>query len=445
MAQNRYYSNGPPSTLATGLSAVTPGSTGTIESASITDWPVSYPFTVLIDWGNGSFEVATITQAATGGGPYVFANCIRGDDSGLSPSHDSGAQIVPGFSQRDLTEAAEHVNGFTSGMAPSGITGATAASRYVGATTSGAPVSGTFLTGDWVIDRSGAIWICTAGGTQGTWAEISGGSGFANPMSATGDTMYGGASGAATRLAGNTTATKKFYTQTGTGSVSAAPGWNTIATGDVPTLNQSTTGTAANITDTLDQVPAPAANVAMNSHKLTGLASGSVAGDSVAFGQLPSPGTPLPLTQGGTGLSESTNAALLAALGALGLAGGTLTGPLVPAVAALTFATTMTPIASGAGAAAVFSVTLTASTGTIANPSGTPADGQMMRLRIAQDATGSRTVAWGAGYDWGSTSGSANSAPVLTTAASSIDLVGFEYNAAKSKWCYLSAPWPQGF
>lgn len=58
-----------------------------------------------------------------------------------------------------------------------------------------------------------------------------------SPMSALGDTIYGGASGTGTALAGNTTATKKFLTQTGTGSVSAAPGWNTIASGDVPAIN----------------------------------------------------------------------------------------------------------------------------------------------------------------------------------------------------------------
>jgi hypothetical protein len=54
-------------------------------------------------------------------------------------------------------------------FAPSGLTGATAASRYVGGTASGAPTSGTFATGDFVIDQSGLIWICTAAGSPGTW------------------------------------------------------------------------------------------------------------------------------------------------------------------------------------------------------------------------------------------------------------------------------------
>lgn len=55
-------------------------------------------------------------------------------------------------------------------LSPLGLTGATQASRYVGATTSGAPTSGTFAKGDFVIDYTATIWVCTAAGTPGTWA-----------------------------------------------------------------------------------------------------------------------------------------------------------------------------------------------------------------------------------------------------------------------------------
>ena len=56
----------------------------------------------------------------------------------------------------------------------SGITGATANSRYAGATASGSPASGTFAVGDYVIDQTGAIWICTVAGTPGTWVAPAG-------------------------------------------------------------------------------------------------------------------------------------------------------------------------------------------------------------------------------------------------------------------------------
>lgn len=66
-----------------------------------------------------------------------------------------------------------------SAFAPSGLTGATAASRYVGSTASGAPASGTFAKGDFSIGQDGTFWICTAPGTPGTWAQVTGGGGAA--------------------------------------------------------------------------------------------------------------------------------------------------------------------------------------------------------------------------------------------------------------------------
>ena len=50
-----------------------------------------------------------------------------------------------------------------------GLPGAVAATRYVGATASGAPATGTFAVGDFVVDQTGAIYICTVSGTPGTW------------------------------------------------------------------------------------------------------------------------------------------------------------------------------------------------------------------------------------------------------------------------------------
>jgi hypothetical protein len=66
---------------------------------------------------------------------------------------------------------------------------------------------------------------------------------------------------------------------------------------------------------------------------------------------------------------------------------------------------------------------------TIANPTGTPVAGQKLILRLKQDATGSRTITWGAIYRF-----SGGSAPTLTSTAAKTDYLGFEYNAADSKW-----------
>lgn len=57
---------------------------------------------------------------------------------------------------------------------PMGLTGATAATRYVGATTGGAPATGTFAIGDFIIDRTGKVFVCTVAGTPGTWVQVGG-------------------------------------------------------------------------------------------------------------------------------------------------------------------------------------------------------------------------------------------------------------------------------
>lgn len=60
--------------------------------------------------------------------------------------------------------------------------------------------------------------------------------GLANPMTLLGDIIQGDTAGVPIRLAGNITATRKFLRQTGTGSVSAAPAWDTIGATDVAAL-----------------------------------------------------------------------------------------------------------------------------------------------------------------------------------------------------------------
>ena len=56
-----------------------------------------------------------------------------------------------------------------SDFATTGLTGATTATRYVGGTANGAPTSGTFAVGDFIVDQTGTIWVCTTAGTPGTW------------------------------------------------------------------------------------------------------------------------------------------------------------------------------------------------------------------------------------------------------------------------------------
>ena len=86
---------------------------------------------------------------------------------------------------------------------PLGLTGATQATRYVGATTTGAPASGTFAVGDFVITHAGQVYVCTTAGTPGTWTQIgAGGSGIpASTVDAKGDLLVATADDTVTRLA----------------------------------------------------------------------------------------------------------------------------------------------------------------------------------------------------------------------------------------------------
>lgn len=132
--------------------------------------------------------------------------------------------------------------------------GGTLGSAAFTASTAYAPASGsasiatlgTITAGTW---QGGTIGI-TYGGTGATTKASA--YNALSPMSTLGDLEYhDGTNGV--RLAGNTTATKKFLRQTGTGTVSAAPAWDTLVNGDLPseltgktynglTLTANTTG-----------------------------------------------------------------------------------------------------------------------------------------------------------------------------------------------------------
>jgi hypothetical protein len=56
-------------------------------------------------------------------------------------------------------------------VASGGLTGATAATRFVGGTANGAPASGTFAVGDFIVDQTSSIFVCVVAGTPGTWSS----------------------------------------------------------------------------------------------------------------------------------------------------------------------------------------------------------------------------------------------------------------------------------
>ena len=102
--------------------------------------------------------------------------------SGVSSFNARSGAVVPG-------------NADYLAVASGGLTGATAATRFVGGTASGHPVAGTFAVGDFVVDQTGTSWVCTVAGTPGTWVSPAAGSGLPGGGATSQVVGYGGSPG----------------------------------------------------------------------------------------------------------------------------------------------------------------------------------------------------------------------------------------------------------
>lgn len=100
--------------------------------------------------------------------------------------------------------------------------------------------------------------------------------------------------------------------------------------------------------------------------------------------------------------------------------------PKTRAVAA-TYAATVTP---NADTTDVLNVGALTGALALANPTGTPLDGQNLRVRLAQDATGSRAITFGTAYAFGTDV----TAALIPTAASAKWEMLFTWHAGDSKW-----------
>lgn len=97
--------------------------------------------------------------------------------------------------------------------------------------------------------------------SSGTWsattiATTRGGTGLTSYV--LGDLLYASAANTLAALAGNTLASKRFLTQTGTGTVSAAPSWGTIVASDIGSGAALTKTDDTNVTLTLGGSPTTA-------------------------------------------------------------------------------------------------------------------------------------------------------------------------------------------
>jgi hypothetical protein len=112
MPVNRYYSSVAIDTTLTG--AVNSSATS-ITVASTSGFPVSYPYTLALDYDTSSEELVNVTAAAG-----TTLTITRGQDGTTGVAHDAGAAVKHVASARDFREPQEHI---AASSAIHGVTG----------------------------------------------------------------------------------------------------------------------------------------------------------------------------------------------------------------------------------------------------------------------------------------------------------------------------------
>ena len=225
-----------------------------------------------------------------------------------------------------------------------------------------------------------AVALDQANAVSGSLPEAHGGT---NQSSyATGDTLYASATNTLSKLSGNTSTTKKYLNQTGTGSASQAPVWDTISATDIAsgTLAVARGGTGLGSYSVGDIVYASGtgtlaglADVATGNVLLSGGTNTAPAYGKVNLG-VHVTGT-LPVANGGTGNTSGQAASVASALTVNNSGSGDASGMTFNGSAAKTISynTVGAPSTTGTNASGTWSISINgnAATATSATTAGT--------------------------------------------------------------------------
>lgn len=342
-----------------------------VASSAQTVFSATYTAPYLDVYYNGVKLTNTIDYTATNGTSVVLAvEAVAGDNVDIIAY--TVVNIADCVSASTLTAY---------------LTTTAAASTYQPILVSGTNVktiNGTSLLGSGDISISGSAGTVTSVGGTGTVSGLT----LTGTVTTSGNLTLGGTLAVSASDFASQTANTVLAAPNG---ASGVPTFRTLVAADIPTLNQSTTGTASNVT-------------------------GVVA-----------------VSNGGTG--ATTAAAALTALGAYAATNpsGYITATSTTTLdnkrvnsrtITVTSVATLTPDIS---ADDQFNITAQAVALTVAAPIGTPVDGNRITIRILDNGT-SRSISWNSTYTPIGTT-----LPTSTT-ANKIMYVGCVYNSANTRW-----------
>jgi hypothetical protein len=113
----RQYSS---NAVAATLSSTIVAGTTTFSVSTVTGWPTSYPYTIILDPDTGSEEVCTVTSAAG-----TSLTVTRGSDGTTAVGHNAGAAVKHGVSARDFSEPQVHIDATAAHGATGAVVGTT--------------------------------------------------------------------------------------------------------------------------------------------------------------------------------------------------------------------------------------------------------------------------------------------------------------------------------